>query len=165
MFVRACFPVFCILSIAVLVLISFMPCYLRLDSSLTQLCRCKYIYWLILLQLHVSAFIGHLQYGYPGSQFWAFDFFQGILSGCHYAPSPIAAVQFGTLPPCSLVHCRRTVWYIAAVRFGSSSSIATPAPLVIDLTQRDRRIVWYIAAVQFGTLPPYSLVHCRRNVW
>jgi len=65
--------------------------------------------------------------------------------------SPIATDQFCTLPPCSLVHCRRTVWYIAAVRFGSSSSITTQAPLAIDLTQRDRRIVWYIAAVQFGT--------------
>jgi len=41
------------------------------------------------------------------------------------------------LPPYSLVHCRRKVWYIAAVRFGISSSIATPAPLVTDLTQRD----------------------------
>ena len=34
---------------------------LRLDCSLTQLCQYKYIYWLILVQLHVSAFIGHLQ--------------------------------------------------------------------------------------------------------
>ena len=32
----------------------------RLDCSLTQLCQYKYIYWLILVQLHVSAFIGHL---------------------------------------------------------------------------------------------------------
>ena len=34
---------------------------LRLDCSLTQLCQYEYIYWLILVQLHVSAFIGHLQ--------------------------------------------------------------------------------------------------------
>jgi len=34
---------------------------LRLACSLTQLCQYKYIYCLILVQLHVSAFIGHLQ--------------------------------------------------------------------------------------------------------
>jgi len=54
--------------------------------------------------------------------------------GATTPPTPIAAVQFGTLPPYSLVHCRLIVWYIAAVKFGISSSSATPAPLVTDLT-------------------------------
>jgi len=47
----------------------------------------------------------------------AFDFFQGILSGCLQTPLPIAAVLLGILPPYSLVLCRRTVWYIATVYF------------------------------------------------
>jgi len=64
--------------------------------------------------------------------------FSGVFcQGATTPPTPIAAAQLGTLPPYSLVHCRRIVWYIAAVRFGISSSSATPAPLVTDLTQRD----------------------------
>jgi len=43
------------------VLTSMAPHELRLACSLTQVCQYRYIYWLILVQLHVSAFIGHLQ--------------------------------------------------------------------------------------------------------
>jgi len=68
--------------------------------------------------------------------------FSRVLCQCATTPStPIAAY--------SLVHCRRTVWYIAAVMFGNSSSFATTAPLVTDLTQLE--------------LPPNILVHRRRQ--
>jgi len=65
-------------------------------------------------------------------------FFQGATTPPLRQLQPyIAVVQFGKLPPYSLVQCRRIVWCIAAVRFGSISSSATSAPLVTDLTQSD----------------------------
>jgi len=67
----------------------------------------------------------------------------------------ISAVQFGTLPPCSLVYDNSTANYTpATVKNGT----LPPCSLVYDTSTAayspNHELSQTIAAVQFGTLPP-----------
>ena len=100
-------------------------CYV-LDYIIGVLSHLVLLLLLLMCRLAVYITVYPMRFCFHGSSnatavvYFGISTFSWVFSQrCTTPPTPITAVQFGTLLPYILLHCRRTVWYIATLRFGS----------------------------------------------